>query len=79
MNFSKLLNVVLHDYGMLEGSPVVITDSRTARGYWLIDGRWVLMSPGDVTHQVGMRTKAAFEKVFPLGLALFHGLTNSAH
>ena len=27
-----------------EGRPVVITDSRTARGYWLIDGRWVFMN-----------------------------------
>ena len=52
-------------YGMLEGRPVVITDSRLARGYWLIDGRWVLMNPGDVTHNVGLRTKESFEKRFP--------------
>ena len=57
-------------YGTLEGRPVVITDSALARGYWLIEGKWVLMNPGDVT-QVGMRSKEEFEKQFPHGLALF--------
>ena len=29
-------------YGTLEGRPVIITDSSIARGYWLIEGKWVL-------------------------------------
>jgi hypothetical protein len=51
-------------YGTLEGRPVIITDSSIARGYWLIEGKWVLMWPGCVT-QTGLRTKEELEKWFP--------------
>ena len=51
-------------YGTLEGRPVVITDQLGARGYWLIQRRWLRMNPGDVT-QVGIRTKENFVRRFP--------------
>ena len=60
-------------YGTLEGRPVVITSSALARGYWLIEGNWVLMNPGDVT-QVGLRAKDEFERAFP---ALARGLAQA--
>ena len=51
-------------YATLEGRPVIITYPGRADGYWLIDGQWVLMWPGDVVES-RVKTKEEFERRFP--------------